>query len=255
MITRGTVAPALLDAVRSRVESVFGNANTMVRFRSSSNAEDSLSFNGAGLYKSTSGCGPDTADNEVSQCDPDRGPKPIDVALKTVWASLWSFGAYEEREYYQLDHSQVGMGVLVNPRFADEQANGVAFTGNPSDPQDSRFTINVQLGEAPVVSTTPGVVAELDRVRIEGEAVLIDREITSSLVADGQYVLSDLQLAELASILAEIAAGYPIDEAAPEGTTVMLDTEFKLTADGTLVLKQVRPFAARPYEAGGGGCR
>lgn len=251
----GVVDPALLDAVRAKGVEVFGDPDIMMRFRSSSNAEDSLSFNGAGLYESKSGCGPDQPSDPESACEAGREAEPIDAAIKRVWASLWSFGAYEEREYYQLDHRQVGMGVQVNLRFKDEQANGVAFTGNPLDLEDPRMTINVQLREVPVVGATPGVVAELDRVRVEGGEVAIDREIGSSLLPEGSWVLDDAQVRELALLLAEIAQAYPVDGTPPPGTEVMLDLEFKITAEGQLLLKQVRPFAARPYVVGEGSCR
>ncbi|HET6584403.1 MAG TPA: PEP/pyruvate-binding domain-containing protein [Nannocystaceae bacterium] len=255
MIAYGVVDPAFLDQVREAITSTFGESDVMVRFRSSSNAEDSLTFNGAGLYESKSGCGPDRPGDDESACEPGRKAQPIDDAIKTVWASLWYFGAYEEREYYQLDHREVGMGMLVNPRFAEELANGVAFTGNPSDTDDPRFTINAQLGEDPVVSSAPGVVAELDRVLVENGAVTrIDRDIASTLVPPGTYVLDDAQLEELALLLSDVAAGYPIDVAPPEGTTLLLDTEFKVTPEGRLVLKQIRPFAASPYEPGEGYC-
>lgn len=256
MIERGVVDPALLDEIRTRIVDVTGDANVMMRFRSSSNAEDSLTFNGAGLYESISGCGPDLPADLESACEPGRKSKPVDVALKRVWASLWSFGAYEEREYYQLDHSEVGMGVLSNPRFAGEQANGVAFTGNPIDLEDPRLTINVQVGEVDVVGNNPGVVAELDRVLVEGgQVVSIDREVASSLVPPGQVVLSDDHVRELAQLLDAVAASYPVDATPPEGTEVMLDLEFKLTANGALMLKQIRPFAARPYQVLEGSCR
>lgn len=255
MIAYGVVDPALLDRVRTTITSTFGESHIMVRFRSSSNAEDSLTFNGAGLYESVSGCGPDRSSDSESACEADRKPQPIDEAIKTVWASLWYFGAYEEREYYQLDHRQVGMAMLVNPRFAEELANGVAFTGNPSDIQDLRFTINAQLGEDPVVSSAPGVVAELDRVLVEGGVVTaIDREVVSTLVPSGTYVLDDARVKELALLLSDLAAAYPVDVVAAEGTKVMLDTEFKITPEGRLVLKQIRPFAARPYQPGEGYC-
>jgi hypothetical protein len=61
---------------------------------------------------------------------------PLDEGLKIVWASLWDFGAFEEREYYQIDHSDIAMGVLVSTQYEDEQANGVAFTGNPTVKDD-----------------------------------------------------------------------------------------------------------------------
>lgn len=255
MQEHGVVDPELLSAIGAAVAETFGSQAVMVRFRSSSNAEDSLEFNGAGLYASASGCPLDTDPSAAaSLCDDDEA-KPMDVALKKVWASLWGVAAFEEREYYQLDHRQVGMGVLVNPRFDDEAANGVAFTGNPSDLADPRFTINVQVGEVPVVDATPGVVAELDRVLLEGGAVVsIDREIASSLVPAGRHVLDDAQVTELATLLSHVAANYPVDGTPPPGTRVMLDTEFKLTVDG-LVLKQIRPFAARPYVPGGDQCR
>lgn len=257
MQDHGVVDPALLDAVRQRAGEVFGDETIMLRLRSSSNAEDSLEFNGAGLYESASGCAQDVGSTaEVSACDPTSEPKPLDAALKEVWASLWGVAAFEEREYYQIDHHLVGMGVQVNPRFKGELANGVAFTGNPSDPTDPRFTINVQEGEVPVVDATPGVVAELDRVRLEaGVVVGIDREIASSLVPAGDVVLDDAQVTELATLLSRIAADYPVDGTPPPGTRVLLDTELKLTAEGTLVLKQIRPFVARPYVPGGGQCR
>jgi hypothetical protein len=68
-------------------------------------------------------------------------------------------------------------------------------------------------------------------------------------------VLDDEQLRELALLLDAVRASYPVDATPPEGTEVMLDLEFKLTADGVLMLKQIRPFAARPYEVGEGSCR
>lgn len=254
----GVVEPALLDAIRERAVEVLGSEAVMLRFRSSSNAEDSLEFNGAGLYASASGCALDEpgVGAGASACDPSSEPKPMEGAIKEVWASLWGTAAFEEREYYQIDHRLVGMGMLVNQRFADEAANGVAFTGNPTDSTDPRMTINVQIGEVPVVDATPGVVAELDRVRVEGGAVVgIDREIASTLVPPGEVVLDDAQLTELALLLAQVAADYPVDGTPPPGTRVLLDTEFKLTPAGELVLKQARPFAARPYVPGGDQCR
>jgi hypothetical protein len=68
-------------------------------------------------------------------------------------------------------------------------------------------------------------------------------------------VLDDDQLRELAVLLDGVAASYPVDATPPEGATVMLDLEFKLTPAGVLMLKQIRPFAARPYAVGEGSCR
>ncbi len=108
----------------------------MVRLRSSSNAEDGLAFSGAGLYESASACLADSTDADgdgPSRCDPDKDDeRTVEDALRTVWASLWSEGAWEERAWYGIDPLDVAMGVLVNEQSEDEEANIVAFTGTPT---------------------------------------------------------------------------------------------------------------------------
>src|SRR4030095_4888420 len=92
-------------------------------------------------------------------------------ALRRVWGSLWNFRAYEEREYYQIPHSRVGMAVLVSEGFPDELANGVSFTGNPSLRGDRRFVVNAQVGDSGVVFTNPGVVDEKDVLIVRSGSV------------------------------------------------------------------------------------
>ena len=87
------------------------------RLRSSANAEDTTSFNGAGLYDSFTH-------------NPDEGH--ISKSVKQVWASLWNYRAYEEREFYRINHLASAMGILVHPNQKNEQANGVAVARNLS---------------------------------------------------------------------------------------------------------------------------
>ena len=85
--------------------------------RSSSNAEDLPDFSGAGLY--------DTVPN-VKEAD-----KLIE-AVKTVWASLWNFEAYEARERNFIYHVGTYMGVLVQVGV-DAKSSGVMITKDPFD--------------------------------------------------------------------------------------------------------------------------
>lgn len=247
IVAEGVVDEALLKAIGDQVADVFGGPAVMIRLRSSSNVEDGLDFNGAGLYTSVSACALDEAGAPASACDADKGPRPVDVALKTVWASLWGPGAFEEREFYQIDHRAAAMGVLASTRYEDERANGVIFTGNPADPGDKRYTVNVQLGEVDVVSPPPGVTAELDRLTIEGHAVTaIERAAASSLAPPGTYVLSDEQLEELGAVVSEFTEGFPVELGEHAASEVLFDLEFKITAAGELAIKQIRPFLRNP---------
>jgi pyruvate, water dikinase len=251
MRANGVVPPALVTALRERIITEFGSDTVMVRIRSSSNAEDTPTFNGAGLYDSTSACAADSlaaGDPGVSACDPSKESRTLERGLAKVWASLWNYGAFEERDYYQLDHASIAMGATISLRFEDEHINGVAFTGNPVDPKQARFTINAQLGEVDVVSPTPGVTAELSLLTIgDGEVVEIERVVASSLVGSGETVMSDAQLEELGGLMAALAASYPVDYQAEGSEPPILDLEFKITDQDELVIKQIRTFLPTAY--------
>ena len=66
---------------------------TSLRYRSSTNNEDLPGFNGAGLYDSK------TQDPEETEED------GIDKSLKGVFASLWNFRAFTERDFHRIDHT------------------------------------------------------------------------------------------------------------------------------------------------------
>ncbi|HTF81703.1 MAG TPA: PEP/pyruvate-binding domain-containing protein, partial [Cytophagales bacterium] len=108
------------------------------RFRSSTNAEDVAGFNGAGLYSSKTGSLSDSS-------------KPIEKAIKSVWASLWNIRAYQERDYFNIDQHQVFMGVLCHRSFGDESVNGVVVTRNLYRHNYPGLVINLQKGEHSVV--------------------------------------------------------------------------------------------------------
>lgn len=112
-----------------------------LRARSSTNNEDLEGFNGAGLY-----------DSFTHRTDEGH----FENSAKQVWASLWNYRAFEERDFYRIDHKEAAMGVLVHPNFDDETANGVAVTKNIYDPNWPGMYVNVQAGESLVTNPDAG---------------------------------------------------------------------------------------------------
>lgn len=245
-IEAGSCDATLLDAVGVRLLQTFGSADVTARFRSSSNAEDGALFNGAGLYDSYSGCWADDLDEDdvgPSVCDPDEAKeRGVCRALRKVWASLFNPKAYDERAFYGIDPSLVAMGVLVNERSEAELANLVAFSGNPTARSDTRFLVNAQVGELPVVSPAPGMWPEQALLTLEDGAVSgIERVAASSELPAGQ-VVSDADLQQLGRELGRLVDIYPYDAEPPANHVFLLDTEWKLMPNGSLRIKQVRPF-------------
>ncbi len=248
MRTEGRVDPVLIQSIVARIEEVLGTPRSVrVRHRSSSNAEDALEFNGAGLYDSTAACIADQVDGDdvgPSLCDErQENERTIERALKRVWSSLWNFGAYEERDFFGIPQEMSAMAVLVNRAFVDEKVNGVAFTGNPSNAADRRYVITAQVGDVSVVSPPPGVLSEKSLLEVAGgEVVRILRASPSTLVEDGEFVMSDAKLSELGALMAHIDENFAVELGGVSRDQVLLDMEFKVLPDESLAVKQVRPF-------------
>ncbi|MDX2170048.1 MAG: PEP/pyruvate-binding domain-containing protein [Deltaproteobacteria bacterium] len=125
--------------------------NLPIRFRSSTNVEDSEVFTGAGLYESESGCLADDLDGDgsgPSHCDATRaGERGVFRALRKVFQSFYNDNAFLERLRHRVDESTVGMAVLVHHTFTDdtEEANGVA-TLRVTSPTSAIATIVSQPG-------------------------------------------------------------------------------------------------------------
>ena len=114
--------------------------------------------------------------------------------------------------------------------------------GGPID-ADDRFLVNAQHGDHDVVSGEPGLTPEIIQLTIEdGSVVQIEREARSSL-SEGEWLLDEEQLEAIGVAMAEIRVVYPIDAEVGDAIDVLLDTEWKVLADGRLVIKQIRPFA------------
>jgi pyruvate, water dikinase len=212
-----------------------------MRFRSSSTAEDLEGFAGAGLYTSKTG--------ELD--DPKRAPIQ---AIKKVWASVWFFRGYEERDYRSVDQKAVGMAVLAHPSFPTEEASGIAVTANPFDPSGLQpgFFINVQPGDESVTLPQAGVKADqfIYHYKIPGQPVVYLEH--SSLVPAGRTVLTPGQVFDLGSALEKIHEFFrpaygPTSTRPSEWYGLEVDFKFDGAPgeEPALFIKQARPHPGR----------
>ena len=207
-----------------------------MRFRSSTNAEDINGFNGAGLYTSKTG-------------DPNDPNDPVDKAIREVWASLWNYRAYDEREYYGITHTDIGMALLVHHSFPDEEANGVAISANVYDTTglEPAFYVNVQLGEESVVQPESGVTTDqfIYYYYMPNQPIVFLAH--SNLVEEDETVLTSSQTYALGKALAAIQA-YFMEAYGTDGGFYGMDVEFKFDDDWSddedpvLWVKQARPY-------------
>ncbi len=241
---------AVLEALRP----VHSGGN--LRFRSSTNVEDSEQFSGAGLYDSHSGCLLDDTDEDADgpcRCDPtETQERGVFRALRRVYASFYNDQAFLERLRHGVDESSVGMAVLVHRSFPDEieMANGVATlrmeAAGSADTLAYRGELVLQPGadsvanpdlqarpEVVAVSRTPGQPPELRIERRSGRVPL-----GGTVFEWTRGYRSLLELLERAAL--EHA------RLRPGRTSFAVDLEFKQVAPGSLVVKQIREIPSDP---------
>jgi hypothetical protein len=283
---------AELEATIGQVYGVPGQTQYL-RFRSSTNVEDLDSFTGAGLYDSKSGCLADDLDGDSagpSRCLTEAGraaleadlaarkklleehldyawllpiiedlegdltgEKPVSRAIRKVWASLWNERAFDEREYYGIEHRDAYMGIAVNPTFVVEKASGVAVSNLMVDDGPPLYQLNSQAGSESVVRPEdPTAVAELLTFRRAGEPPEVsdvDVQVHSNRVPEGSRVWPDPALAELGQLLFRVHDHFAA-EVYPDIVPLHLDFEVKHDALGHVVIKQVRPLSSEPGPSG-----
>ena len=224
------VDPAFSAELDARVAELFGTAQ--VRLRSSTNAEDLPNFSGAGLYDSVSAeaTGNDRASSEI----------------RKVWASVWGFRAFEERQFWGIDARSVRMGVAVNASIDDEAANGVLITQNITNPGVAGMYVNVQLGEVSVTNPEDGALPEVfSIVPSPSGGVQVTRQRFSSLSPDTP-LLDDAETNQLYAAAASVQQHFaPLYE--QDVSELALDLEFKFHGpERALLVKQARPYASNP---------
>lgn len=164
-------------------------------------------------------------------------------AVRRCWASLWTDRAYAYRDSNGISHATVELAVVVQ-RMVDAEVAGVLFTANPVTGRRRQAVIDASfgLGESVVsgsvnpdhfvVDTLSGSIVE----RRLGDKKVAVRSLpgggTESVSVDSaEPCLSDDQIRALAALGDRVEQHY----GSPQ------DTEWAISADGSLWLTQARP--------------
>jgi rifampicin phosphotransferase len=225
-IVAAPVPPALTDAIAARIAVVL-RGSPRVRLRSSTNSEDLAGFSGAGLYRSAK-------IDPASRADLERG-------LREVWASVWGWEAFAERDWYGIDHAKVAMAILVQESIDDDLVNGVAITGNPYFEGRPAVFINAQVRGGSVTSAAGGEVPEQVLYYTYETGRGLER-ISESSRAKGQRLVPDGEVKRFADQLEQIHREF-VGEAV--GSENAVDVEFLIRANRELVIVQARPYRMR----------
>jgi len=198
-----------------------------IRCRSSTNNEDLPGFSGAGLYDSFTH-------------KPSEGH--LAKSIKQVFASLWNFRAFEEREFYRIDHFTTAMGVLVHPNFSDEAANGVAVTDDILYQTKGNYYLNTQVGEDLVTNPEANSIPEellLNWWKPNERKVMRQ----SSLAKGDGLLISDKHLTQMNECLGKIHARFAkLYGKSLDDKKFAMEIEYKITKEGILSIKQARPW-------------
>lgn len=204
---------------------------TSIRCRSSTNAEDLPGFSGAGLYTSKTQ-------------HPHEGH--IAKSIRQVYAGLWNFRAFDERQFHRIDHLNTAMGILVHPNYTNEKANGVGVTTDPIYQTKNTYYLNTQVGEDLVTNPQAFSIPEEMLLAAIGPGQPDIGGFTvvrhSNQLSNSELILSETQLDELRAYLSIIHDEFRVLYNGDAVENFAMEIEYKLTEEDQLAIKQARPW-------------
>lgn len=226
-----------------------------LRFRSSTNVEDSEDFVGAGMYDSFSGCLADDLDDDTDgpcACDPNSETEDgAFEAIRRAFASFYNDNAYLERLRRDVNEAQVGMALLVHHSFPDEieLANGVATIERKGASENTIVTLVTQQGAISVTNPEGAFIPEEVVVEVLPSTYVkltpASLQRPSSLVPVGRNVMDwPKDYRDLVGLLMDVGDRFG---QVTGKSKYILDLEYKKVAPGGrampaggLIVKQVR---------------
>lgn len=226
-IRNGSMPAWMLEQLLKMQKSFPGQ--TSIRCRSSTNNEDLPGYSGAGLYDSKTH-------------HPREGT--ISKTIQQVYASLWNLRAFEEREFYRVDHLRAAMGVLCHPNYDREKVNGVGISADPVYKTANTFYLNSQWGEELITNSNTTFPEELLIKRYRGGKEAYSVIQYSSLAQEDSMLMTAPQLELLRRYLSVIHDRFAVLYKSGNNPAFAMDIEYKIDRNNRLIIKQARPWVS-----------
>jgi rifampicin phosphotransferase len=226
------VPPRISVVVAAQIAVKLGGSRS-IRLRSSTNAEDLAGFSGAGLYQSVR--------------VPAGNYAELEQGLRRVWASVWSFEAFEERAHFGIEQNRVAMAILVQESIDTDEVSGVIVTGNPFFEGRPAVFINAAPRGASVTGAGGNQVPE-QILQYTFESMAGTERISRSSQSTDRDLLSDEEVNRLSAVAQTLHKGFVGSDV---GSAEALDIEFLVTrgaqkdAKRDIVIVQARPYTMR----------
>lgn len=226
LILNSQLPKSLIENLKS-LKSKFKNESSL-RFRSSSNSEDLENFNGAGLY-----------DSFVYNIEEDS----IEDIVKKVWASLWTYRAFEERNFHNIEHKDVSMGILIHKNYKNEKFNGVCITKNIFHKKYKGFYINVQIGSSLVTNPENQTIPEEILISATGKNGKYNIQYlrSSNLISKEKKIMNKIDIEELMVQMNLIHEYFKKYYNRTSDKSFAMEIEFLKTESNQLKIMQARP--------------
>lgn len=275
---------AELQVLKKKVDAAYpGYSLDKLKVRSSSNAEDIVGFNGAGLHDSYSAQVSDSKESDfqntnckyVFEVDGDTGleeedvePKSLACAIKGAYASLWNSRAIRERSFRRFDHRTASMGLSVQPSYKFRKgikikSNSVMITRVLGTESVFGQQLSTQVKNGLVTNPTPNTKSELAVISFDstgknfGINLLQYAKPIATEPALTKMILSREEMLQFSEIAREVEIQYckskknyfPGQNCAfvinSQKKALALDMEFKQYDNKEILIKQVRTFSGR----------
>lgn len=201
-----------------------------IRCRSSTNNEDLPGFSGAGLYDSFTH-------------KPKEGA--LGKSIRQVYASMWNFRAFEEREFFRIHHLAAAMGVVLHKNSKGERVNGVAVSKDVLYQAQHRgmtlYYVNAQQGEDLV--TNPNEASIPEELLLSPRNPRTDRVLQfSNRTGHDVSLLSAPQRQQLRRSMRVLTQRFARLYDKEDDANFAMEIEFKVDSKGKVLVKQARPW-------------